>query len=248
MEKKSDLQSLEELDELQSEELEDIVLDNYEKKDKLKKWLLIAGSLILIFIIVVSIMKIISDSSTTPQDALVDNEEIITQDSTNDNLEEVPIVPEENEEANDEEFNQVIQEVMQKERALAQQDTQTPPPTPATHIAEPKQKPKPKPQPKPKPEVKPQPTPQPKPQPAPTPKSGDIFVQVGAFLKSGPDKKFLESIKRQGFAYTIKTFHINGKEVKRVYIGPFSSRQEAAKYLPKIKKYINPNAFITKVK
>ncbi len=247
-------ETLEDLEELHEDELNDIVLEKYEKKNKIKRYLLIGGSIFLIFIIVISIVKIVTDSSSTPQEALVEMESSsMSEVSSEDNFEEVPIVSKEEEKQSDEEFKKVIDDVMR-------QGTTTPnTAVHSQHLAAPHATPTP---PKAKPTTQKQKStahksppktfhkPKPKPKPKSTPTihhSGNVYIQVGAFLHYDPNSAFLQKIKKSGFEYKIKEFVINGKRIKRVYIGPFSSREEATKYLPKIRKTISKNAFITKV-
>ncbi|NPA64506.1 MAG: SPOR domain-containing protein [Epsilonproteobacteria bacterium] len=164
-------------------------------------------------------------------------------------MEEVPIIEE------DRAFKKVIKEVMQKEKALEQKSesvlAQLQPQPPQKIHKEPKSHPAPAPKPTPTPKPKPAPKPQPKPTPKPKPSTAkapnDIYIQVGAFLRYGPDKGFLKKIEQEGYSYTIKELTIGDKRIKRVYIGPFSSKEEASRYLPKIKRSINPKAFVTKV-
>jgi len=68
---------------------------------------------------------------------------------------------------------------------------------------------------------------------------GNVYIQVGSFTK-GPERSFIRKITRAGFKYRIKTQ--NG--YRRVYVGPFESRKEAAKYLGRVRSEINPQAFI----
>ncbi len=239
-------ETLQDLEELHNDELDDIVLEKYEKKNRIKKYLLIGGSIFLIFVIVISIVKIVTDSSSAPQEALIETEQPSPELSSEENFEEVPILSKE-EETNDEEFKKVIENVIKKEEKIAMVESkQQAVPSLHSSIA-----------PKIKPETKQQqtsshqvaavaPPPEPK---APTSKAqrSDIYIQVGAFLHYDPDSAFLKKIKKSGFEYIIKEFNINGKKIKRVYIGPFASRKEAAKHLPKIKETISKNAFITKV-
>ncbi len=241
-------ETLEDLEELHNDELDDIVLEKYEKKNKIKKYLLIGGSIFLIFVIVISIVKIVTDSSSAPQEALIETEQSSQEISSEENFEEVPIVSKE-EKPSDEEFQKVINDVMKKEEKIA-----TKPEQPPVASARPSVTPKAKPAAKSAPThqaatAKPVAKPKPKPKSAPKAKpKGDFYVQVGAFLHYDPNSAFLKKIKRSGFGYVIKEYTINGKKIKRVYIGPFASRKEAARYLPKIKKTISKNAFITKVK
>jgi len=68
---------------------------------------------------------------------------------------------------------------------------------------------------------------------------GNVYIQVGSFVK-GPESSFIEKIRRAGFRFRIK--EINGK--RRVYVGPFESRQEASRLLNLVRSKINPDAFI----
>ncbi len=233
---------------IEQNELDDIVLEKFEKKDRLKKLLLLGSSLVLIFIIVVSIVKIVTTSTSTPQDRLVEENRFasVAQETHNGEFEEVPIVAEENTPPStpdtDQEFKKVINEVIKKETKLQAQQNIAP-------------QPKPKPAQKPAPQQKQKPT-----QKSPiakkrTPskpvqkvvKKGRYYIQVGAFLKYAPDKNFLRKIKRAGFSYVIKKFHQGGKNITRVYIGPFASRKEAKKVLGTVRRKITKNAFITRI-
>ncbi len=241
-------ETLQDLEELHSDELDDIVLEKYEKKNRIKKYLLIGGSIFLIFVIVISIVKIVTDSSSAPQEALIETEQPSPELSSEENFEEVPILSKE-EEPSDEEFKKVIEDVMKKEEKIATKPEQ-PPVASAKPAVTPKTKPAAKPTPTHQAAIA-KPMAKPKPKPKPTPKIkhiGNIYIQVGAFLRYDPNSAFLKKIKRSGYEYIIKEFDINGKKIKRVYIGPFASRKEAAKHLLKIKKTISKNAFITKVK
>ncbi len=247
-------ETLEDLEELHDDELNDIVLEKYEKKNKIKRYLLIGGSIFLIFIIVISIVKIVTDSSSTPQEALVEMESSsMSEVSSEDNFEEVPIVSKEEEKQSDEEFKKVIDDVMRQgaaapNAAVPARHLAASHATPTTQRPKPKSTTKKAPTHTPPPQPVHKPKPKPKPKPAPTiHHSGNIYIQVGAFLHYDPNSAFLQKIKKSGFEYKIKEFVINGKRIKRVYIGPFASRQEATKYLPKIRKTISKNAFITKV-
>ena len=74
------------------------------------------------------------------------------------------------------------------------------------------------------------------------------YIQVGAFYKYSPNKKFLNKIKKRGYSYIIKTILKNNKEVKKVLIGPFNSKNEAKSALIDIRSSINKDAFITRIK
>ncbi len=68
---------------------------------------------------------------------------------------------------------------------------------------------------------------------------GNVYIQVGSFTK-GPESSFITKIRRAGFKFRIKDQ--NGK--RRVYVGPFRSREEAKSLLGTVKSKINPDAFI----
>ncbi len=68
---------------------------------------------------------------------------------------------------------------------------------------------------------------------------GKVYIQVGSF-KKGPTEDFIDKIIRARFKYRIKT--VNG--YRRVYVGPFRSREEAKQYLGKVRSQISANAFI----
>ena len=83
----------------------------------------------------------------------------------------------------------------------------------------------------------------PKPKPKHTQKvyggHGTVYIQVGSFVK-GPESSFIEKIRRAGFRFRIK--EQGGK--RRVYVGPFRSREEAKSLLNIVRSKINPDAFI----
>ena len=268
MDKENLKETFEDLEELQHNDLDDIVLENFDKKEKIKKYLLMGGAVLLIFIIVISIVKMVSDSSSAPQDELVETQPIeqTTQEATQDtNFQEVPIATESGTEQKSD-VDQVINEVMQQQKsapstatvsaaatasgsqpiAKMSETTQKAkePKTPAKKPAKPKTASKPAPK---TAAAKPKPKPAAKPAPKPVAK-GNIYIQVGAFLKYDPDKAFLRKIKAAGFNYIIKEYTINGKRVKRVYVGPFASRADAKEALAKVRARIAKGAFITKVR
>ncbi|WP_456471278.1 SPOR domain-containing protein [Caminibacter sp.] len=80
----------------------------------------------------------------------------------------------------------------------------------------------------------------------------NYYIQVAALLRNTkPNKKFLDLIKKEGFDYKLyKTYIVkNGQKISvtKVLIGPFT-KEEAKKYLPKIRKNITQTAFIFKAK
>jgi len=69
------------------------------------------------------------------------------------------------------------------------------------------------------------------------------YIKVGSFF-SEPNQKFLSNIVDSGFKYIIKDDLYNNNTIKRVYIGPYSTREEAEKFLQTVKEKVNKNAYI----
>ncbi len=75
-----------------------------------------------------------------------------------------------------------------------------------------------------------------------------IYVQVGATSKYTPDKKYLKKIIDKKYNYRLLAITIKGKKVTKILIGPFKNRKIAKENMVNIKKDINKNAFIYKVR
>ncbi len=73
------------------------------------------------------------------------------------------------------------------------------------------------------------------------------YVQVGSFSKYSPNKRFLDSIARQGYTYKFHKVQRNSKTLNKVLVGPFYSEGEARTALKNIKKSIEPQAFLVKL-
>jgi len=73
---------------------------------------------------------------------------------------------------------------------------------------------------------------------------GNVYIQVGAFFNYPPDKAFIDSLEKENLSYEVLESIKDGKVYKKVIIGPYTSRGEAMKVLPIIKKRINQNAYI----
>ncbi len=80
------------------------------------------------------------------------------------------------------------------------------------------------------------------------PSISGYFIQVGATAKSFPDKNFLTKIKRAGFDYIVHGVTIKGKHIKKVLVGPYSTRDAAKEALRGVKANINPSAYIYRIK
>ena len=78
-------------------------------------------------------------------------------------------------------------------------------------------------------------------------KISGYFIQVGATAKSFPEKSFLQKVKRAGFDYIVHSVTIKGKKIKKVLVGPYTKREDAANALPAVKSSLNPSAYIYQV-
>jgi len=238
-------------------ELNDIILNQGNSGSSSKKILLAIASLAIILIIVVVIMNSMQSQNiqNLPQpilpkepksvatqvqdvieeDPLFEPIEVINEPTSSDNLEKIAQKLKE---------DSLKEEIVQEEVVI--QETKVQP------VVTPKPKPKPKPKAQPKPVVK-------RPvvaKPTKTPKKpsyingvskGKHYIQVGSFAQYKPNKSFLNKITSGGNSYTFHEVMINGKRLNKVLIGPFDSKAQAKKALPKIRKNIIKGAFIVKV-
>ena len=63
-----------------------------------------------------------------------------------------------------------------------------------------------------------------------------------------PSKEFLKRIKKSGYEYVIKKVSVKGSKIKKVLIGPYSTKDIAKKELLKVKRNIKKDAFIIRIK
>lgn len=237
------------IDEAQNE-LDDIILDKKNKNLGIKKIIFLSGIVILLFIIIITLVKVTSSNTTKNKDFIINTPPPQEQANKNSegNYQQVPI-EEESEETNvfknqpkettkEEKVEQsTIKEVKKEKNTQNLEQTTV---TTKKKIQSSKQK-----------------------QKISTKKEnrivkkhsktkftskGEYFVQVAAFFRLSPSKKFIKNIKSNGFDYVIKTIIKDHRSIKKVLIGPFKSRHEAKKYLLKIKKRINKNAYIIRIK
>lgn len=76
---------------------------------------------------------------------------------------------------------------------------------------------------------------------------GTYYIQVGSFGRYTPDAKFLEKITNNGFSYKIHKVTVNGKEITKVLVGPYSTDKAARKDLPSVRSKIEPGAFLSRI-
>jgi DedD protein len=80
-----------------------------------------------------------------------------------------------------------------------------------------------------------------------SPLSG-YFIQVGATAKSFPDRRFLQKIKDSGYDYIVHKVVVKGRDIKKVLVGPYKTREQARNELSNVQSTINPSAYIFRIK
>lgn len=234
-------------------ELSDIVLEKDDNKAlKTKRILVIAALLILVFLLVLVVMKVINKpQSNAEQSKLVLPPEPITQEVTtkDDQLfKQVPIIKE-NEADKKESFEEMVKSLkekeIQKQADVKKEEVQ---PTPTAVVTPQVQETKPKETSNPVVKKPIEKTPiAPKTTKAASASSG-VYIQVGATSRLSPDKKFLALIESKKYSSKLLPITINGKKVTKILIGPFASTTAARNALANVKKEINKDAFIYRVK
>jgi len=73
------------------------------------------------------------------------------------------------------------------------------------------------------------------------------YIQVGAFAKYKPNKKFLKSITSLGYKYKYHKVRVNSESFNKVLIGPFKTQKEANDAKRVIRAKIVPGAFLVKI-
>jgi hypothetical protein len=76
---------------------------------------------------------------------------------------------------------------------------------------------------------------------------GNYYLQVGSFM-GPPDSLLVYRIKIQHLPYRVIQYKQVQKLISKLLIGPFKTRQKALDMLPKVKKTIEPNAFIAEIR
>lgn len=247
----------------ESQELQDIILENDDENPngKAKKIITTIISLIILFLIIVIVVRFLNTN---------DEEEPILSQSTGDAL----ILPDEPVAPMPESFEQIpivtepeltIGQVLElKDEPIAEliapKEPEKPEPAPKAELKEPAAKPEPK-----KPETK-------KPEPAvikPEPKQPALekeltkpeikantasssamtgsYVQVASVAKFDPKSSLIKKLNSLGYKYKTYETTVNGKKVIKLLIGPFSDAELKQK-LGQIKADIDQKAYIYKIK
>ncbi len=252
-------------------DLSDIVLEKSSKKtESTKKWLLTAASMILLFLIILIIMKMLNNSDVAPQENIASVGESVetllpddiqedTEKKPEDLFKKEPIIDETSE--TDLKFEEMVRKLKEQDQ-VKEPEVKEKVAANTPEIKEPEVK-----------EVKPQEikpvvqvvkeeikAPKTIQQPVITktvvskapetmiPSISGYFIQVGATAKSFPDKRFLTKIKRAGFDYIVHGVTIKGKKIKKVLVGPYTTRSAANTALRSVKANINPSAYIYRIK
>ena len=179
----------------------------------------------------------------------------LVQEPQQNNFEQVPIVPENKGQDSFEDMVKSLKEKEDKKQQEAQAgDPATPPTEPATIQGALKQNDAPSPQPS-EPKAtdvhkekvaKQKPTKQ-------TPASGGDEAHSGSYIQVFAVKHFNEKapelgkLKAAGYAYKLYRTNVNGDEIIKVLVGPYSGAQLKSE-LAKIKQNAAPNAFIVNIK
>lgn len=240
-------------------ELSDIILEEKEdsKVMKMKRILIIAALLILIFLITIVAFRMIKGEDPATQNAGQEAPKLVlppepgVQEATNeeDNLfKQVPIIEEEDKKESFEEMVKSLKEKEIKKTNQTPQTTQEEDPKPQVQ-AQPKET-------KTEPVTQTPPAPKPQAQKVETPKveqksataAAGYYIQVGATSRLSPDKKYLDNITKQNFTHALLPISVNGKQVTKILIGPYTSMADAKQALPEVKNKINKDAFVYRVR
>lgn len=242
-------------------ELGDILLQNSnrngEYQDNKKKYIVLGVALVLLFVITVVIIRLISTDSASndvkPQEqSVLEQDKALNDDKIqqeyqqilNDKLKKVDgaatEVPKEN--LDD------VKTLEAQEESLATNNNQSSNPLNVikeepTVIEEPQEEPETVVKETKKEVSKPQSTKTTTKTQSSTASKG-LYVQIGAFSQK-PTDKYLADIEAKGYEYKLHSVSVQGKELNKLLIGPYSSRTEVNSHLSAIKKTFNaPNAFI----
>jgi DedD protein len=234
-------------------ELDDLILQGA-KPSGVKRMLLAAAILLLVLIIIILVTKSLVETDQKPQSSIVLPPEPATQPAEPKEplFEEVPI---EEAQPAPTPVEKIIRKAKEQERQLAQpvqpvQQEEVAPAKPAKTSRKTVSTPRKKSEPTKQAKAKPAPSKRAAKTTTPSTKAskGSYYIQVGAFFKYPPDKKFLRSIEAEGYGYTIIEGVKNGVKYKKVLVGPYPSRKAAKSDLARIKRRINQNAYIFKLK
>ena len=247
----------------ESQELQDIILENDDENPngKAKKIITTIISLIILFLIIVIVVRFLNTNdeeepilSQNTADALILPDEPVAP--MPESFEQIPIVTEP-----ELTIGQVLE---QKDEPIAEliapKEPEKPEPAPKAEVKEPTAKPEPKkPEPK-KPEpavIKPEPKqpalekeltkPEIKANTASSSAMAGSYVQVASVAKFDPKSSLIKKLNSSGYEYKTYETTVNGKKVIKLLVGPFSGAELKQK-LDQIKANIDQKAYIYRIK
>ena len=252
----------------ESQDLQDIILENDDENPngKAKKIITTIISLIILFLIIVIVVRFLNTNdeeepmlSQNTADALILPDEPVAP--MPESFEQIPIVTEP-----ELTIGQVLE---QKDEPIAEpiapKEPEKPEPAPKAEVKKPAAKPEPqkpetkKPEPK-KPEpavIKPEPKqpalekeltkPEIKANTASSSAMAGSYVQVASVAKLDPKSSLIKKLNSSGYEYKTYETTVNGKKVIKVLIGPFSGAELNQK-LGQIKADIDQKAYIYRIK
>ena len=242
----------------ESQELQDIILENDDENPngKAKKIITTIISLIILFLIIVIVVRFLNTNdeeepmlSQNTADALILPDEPVAP--MPESFEQIPIVTEP-----ELTIGQVLE---QKDEPIAEliapKEPEKPEPAPKAEVKEPAAKPEPK---KPEPAViKPEPKqpalekeltkPEIKANTASSSAMAGSYVQVASVAKFDPKSSLIKKLNSLGYEYKTYETTVNGKKVIKLLVGPFSGAELKQK-LDQIKANIDQKAYIYKIK
>ena len=242
----------------ESQELQDIILENDDENPngKAKKIITTIISLIILFLIIVIVVRFLNTNdeeepmlSQNTADALILPDEPVAP--MPESFEQIPIVTEP-----ELTIGQVLE---QKDEPIAEliapKEPEKPEPAPKAELKEPAAKPEPK---KPEPAViKPEPKqpalekeltkPEIKANTASSSAMTGSYVQVASVAKFDPKSSLIKKLNSLGYEYKTYETTVNGKKVIKLLVGPFSGAELKQK-LDQIKANIDQKAYIYRIK
>ena len=242
----------------ESQELQDIILENDDENPngKAKKIITTIISLIILFLIIVIVVRFLNTNdeeepmlSQNTADALILPDEPVAP--MPESFEQIPIVTEP-----ELTIGQVLE---QKDEPIAEliapKEPEKPEPAPKAEVKEPTAKPEPK---KPEPAViKPEPKqpalekeltkPEIKANTASSSAMAGSYVQVASVAKFDPKSSLIKKLNSSGYEYKTYETTVNGKKVIKLLVGPFSGAELKQK-LDQIKANIDQKAYIYRIK
>ena len=247
----------------ESQELQDIILENDDENPngKAKKIITTIISLIILFLIIVIVVRFLNTNdeeepmlSQNTADALILPDEPVAP--MPESFEQIPIVTEP-----ELTIGQVLE---QKDEPIAEliapKEPEKPEPAPKAELKEPAAKPEPK---KPEPKklepavIKPEPKqpalekeltkPEIKANTASSSAMAGSYVQVASVAKFDPKSSLIKKLNSLGYEYKTYETTVNGKKVIKLLVGPFGGAELKQK-LDQIKANIDQKAYIYKIK